>query len=458
MSTLLSALLRLSRRGHHASVDAGSADRVRAMSSDELMTGAPPPEHARVSLANWQEPPFNRWSFQHLREVIPTQRISRGEGAARALAWQLDPGPLEELPVARVNAEDSTVGGVLADTWTDAVLIMHRGTVVLERYHGGMQVDSPHLLMSVSKSLVGCVAGILADQRVLDPQQPASKYVPEIAGSGYDGARVRDLLDMRTGVAFSEAYHDPDAEVRVIEQHMGWRPREGGEKDLGLYGYLATLGTDTDHGGAFVYRSADTDMLGWVCERAAGARMADLISALLWHPMGAEYDAEITCDAYGSAVHDGGVSTTTRDLARFGQLLLDDGRVEGAQVVPAWWLREARTHEPDVRDAFAASESEPFMPGGWYRNQFWHLPARNGDVQLCLGIHGQMVLVDHNTGTVAVKFSTWPDPQNPAYLTDTISAFTAAGRHLAGLPTADPAGERPNAPTGVAAGGEHLQF
>jgi CubicO group peptidase (beta-lactamase class C family) len=427
------------------------------MSSDELMAGAPPPEQARVSLANWQEPPFNRWSFQHLREVIPSQRISRGEGAARSLYWELDPGSVEDLPVTRVNGEDSTVARVLADTWTDAVLIMHRGTVVLERYYTGMLVDSPHLLMSVSKSLVGCVTGILADQEVVDPQQQVSKYVPETAGSGYDGARVRDLLDMRTGVAFSEAYHDPDAEVRVIERHMGWRPREEGN-DLGLYGYLATLGTDTDHGGTFVYRSADTDMLGWVCERAAGARMADLISVLLWRPMGAEYDAEVSCDAYGSAVHDGGISTTTRDLARFGQLLLDDGLVEGRQVVPQWWLAEARTPDPDVRDAFAASESEPFLPGGWYRNQFWHLPARNGNVQLCLGIHGQMVLVDHNTSTVAVKFSTWPDPQNPAYLSDTISAFTTAGRHLAGLPAAaTPAAERPTAPAGEVAG-EHLQF
>ncbi|MDP9222574.1 MAG: hypothetical protein M3P18_01720 [Actinomycetota bacterium] len=97
--------------------------------------------------------------------------------------------------------------------------------------------------------------------------------------------------------------------------------------------------------------------------RAAGSRMADLISDLLWQPLGTELDAEITCDVVGSAVHDGGISTTTRDLARF----------------------------------------------------------------------GQMVLVDHSTNTVAVKFSTWPDARNPKYLIDTIRAFTAAGRHLAGL-------------------------
>jgi CubicO group peptidase (beta-lactamase class C family) len=139
-------------------------------------------------------------------------------------------------------------------------------------------------------------------------------------------------------------------------------------------------------------------------------------------------------------VHDGGVSATTRDLARFGLLLVRDGRVAENTVVPARWLQESRALDPDIRSAFSASPSEPFLPGGWYRNQFWFVPGPSGDVLLCLGIHGQMVLVDYSTATVAVKFSTWPDAQNPNHLVDTIRAFTAAGRHLAGL---DPAGPTP---------------
>ena len=190
--------------------------------------------------------------------------------------------------------------------------------------------------MSVSKSIVGCVAGILADRGVLDPMAPVTTYVPEVARSGYDGATVRDLLDMRTGVAFSETYQAVDAEVRVMERSMGWRPSLDGDP-VGMYRYLTTLGTAADHGGPFTYRSADTDMLGWVCERAAGTRMADLVSSLVWIPMGAEQDADITCDPVGSAVHDGGISAIARDLVRFGQLLLDDG----GRVVPAQWLTDA---------------------------------------------------------------------------------------------------------------------
>ena len=175
-----------------------------------------------MTLGNWQEPPFNRWSFQHLREIVPTQRITRG-ARAKALELSDNPPALDHIAVTRLGAGPSTVGEVLADTWTDAVIVLHDGQVVLERYFGQMRANTPHLLMSVSKSIVGCLRNPRR-QAPPGPEAPITQYVPEIAGSGYDGATVRHLLDMRTGVAFSEAYEDPNAEVRVIERHMGWRP------------------------------------------------------------------------------------------------------------------------------------------------------------------------------------------------------------------------------------------
>jgi CubicO group peptidase (beta-lactamase class C family) len=294
-----------------------------------------------------------------------------------------------------------------------------------------MTATTPHLLMSVSKSIVGCVAATLVEDGLLSPDRPVTTYVPEISGSGYVGATVRHLLDMRTGVLFRETYTLPDAEVRVMERSMGWRPIQPGDP-VGAYNYLTTLGHEGPHGDRFTYRSADTDMLGWVCERASGKRMADLVSERIWIPMGAEQDAEITCDAVGSAIHDGGISATARDLARFGQMLLDDGRVGDTQVVPARWLADSRNPDADVRAAFASSENEPVLPGGWYRNQFWFVPGGSGDVLLCLGIHGQMVFVDRATRTVAIKLSSWPEAQNAAHLIDTVRAFGAVGAHLAG--------------------------
>jgi CubicO group peptidase (beta-lactamase class C family) len=388
----------------------------------ELMTGFPPAPESQVTLANWQDPPFNRWAFKHLRELIPSHVIPAAPpGAAPLPASAL---PLGNPPLTRLDGSAATLDAVLAETFTDAFLVMHDGQVVAERYYDGMTAGTRHLLMSVSKSILGCVAGVLADRGLLDPRAPVTAYVPEAARSGYAGATIRDLLDMRTGVAFRETYTAPDAEVRVMERSMGWRPMQPADPQ-GAYPYLLTLGSAGPHGGDFSYRSADSDMLGWACERASGIRTADLVSALVWQPIGAEADAEITCDPLGSAIPDGGISATARDLARFGQMLVDDGVARGQVVVPEAWLADVRSPEPGVRDAFARTDNEPVLPGGWYRSQFWVIPGPGGPVLVCLGIHGQLIYADRASRTVVVKMSTWPDAQNTAYLLDTLGACAA---------------------------------
>jgi CubicO group peptidase (beta-lactamase class C family) len=413
-----------------------------------LMQGFPPPVDARVTLANWQEPPFNRWSFSHMRELVPTQRISRGSGPVTPLL--ADPLPLGEIALRRADGAATTVDQVLDDTYTDATVVVHSGRVVLERYAGETAADTPHLLMSISKSVVSCVAANLVERGLLSPTHLVTDHVPELAHSGYRGARLRDILDMRSGVQFSEDYTDLNAEVRVIEEAMGWRPASGRNVPNSMYAYLTTLGAASDHGGVFDYRSCETDVLGWVCERAAKTRMAGLVSELVWSPTGAERDAEITCDGAGTAIHDGGMCATARDLARFGAMLLAGGEVAGRRVVPAEWLRESWTVSPDIRDAFARSLSGPYLPGGWYRNKFWFLPREHGDVLLCLGIYGQMLYVNPGTGTVAAKLSSWPDAQSAALLQDTLRAFDAVGAALAGMANDGLNGRQ--APPGAVAG------
>src|SRR5580698_957787 len=162
-----------------------------------LMAGVPPfPEQSLVTLANWQDPPFNRWAFQHIRELIPTARISRGDGRPRRLARaERDISAL----AFRSGGREVTVGEMLGQTYTDGFLVLHRGKIVSEQYFNGMRADTRHLLMSVSKSVVATVAGILADQGLLPVQAPVTQLVPELAGTSFAGATVQDLLDMRTG-------------------------------------------------------------------------------------------------------------------------------------------------------------------------------------------------------------------------------------------------------------------
>jgi CubicO group peptidase (beta-lactamase class C family) len=396
-----------------------------------------------VTAANWQQAPFNRWSFWHVRELFPTQRVSRGTGPVRDLgARDVD---VLSVPVTRYDGTRSTAGEVFTDTFTDAYAVAQDGELVAEGWvpTGGPQ--QPHAVLSVTKSVVGCVAGVLADRRLLDVDAEVTKYVPELRDTGYDGATVRHLLDMRTGVRFREEYSNPRSEVRRLDRWITGR---------GLYPFLATLRAEAPHGSRFLYRSAETDVLGWVCERAAGTRMADLVSTLLWAPMGAERDAEFLCDSLGTAVHDGGLAVTARDLVRFGLLLLAGGAMpDGTQVIPPQWLRKAWAVDADTRAAFLASPAEPAMPGGWYRNQFWFRPGEHGDVLLCLGIHGQMLHVSRRTGTVCVKLSSWPDAQHPAYLLDTLRALDAIGGALIGEPSTGDLPHLPGVVSGLRRGG-----
>lgn len=391
------------------------------------MLGFPPDVDDRWSLRNWQNAPVNRWSFQHMREVVPTARVGRGPAGPTPLEFA--PGLDERQVVWRLDGTSSTVAEVIADTYTDGFLVLHHGRVVLEQYPYGTPPDNTHMLMSVSKSLIGCVVGILADQGVIDPTALVESYVPELADSGYRGATVRDVLDMRSGVRFSEEYLNNDAEVRLLEQVIGWAPRTRTDLPSSMYDYLTTLTASRAHGIAFDYRSCETDILGWVCERASGIRMPDLLSTLIWSRIGAEQDMDAAVDPAGAVFHDGGLAATLRDLGRFGQMLLQGGLVDGAQVVPAWWIADSYAGARDSREVFAASGNDTWMPDGMYRNQFW-LPYRGRDVLLCLGIHGQLVWIEPARHLVVVKLSSWPHPQMVSKLLDTFAAIDMIGFQL----------------------------
>ena len=398
------------------------------------MVGFPPAEDSLVTLANWQDPPNVRWAFRHMREIIPTQPIpARPHGHVPLAAATLDLAVVE-TELTRLDGSDATVGDVFADTWTDAVLVLHDGELVARALLRRLTPTTPHLLMSVSKSVVGCVAGILAGQGLLDPEAPVTKYVPEVADSGYDGATVRHLLDMRTGVPFRETYVEPDAEVRVMERSMGWRPLLEGDP-LGMYDVPRPPSAPAGpHGGDFTYRSADTDMLGWVLRAGEPARGWPTSSRACSGSRSAP-----STTPRSPATRSARPSTTAacppsaRDLARFGQLLLDDGVVDGDEVVPASWLADARNPPPTYAQAFASTDNEEVLPGGWYRNQFWFVPGPARRRAWCASAStARWSTSTGRPGRSASSSRRGPTPQNTRYLIDTLRAFGAIGTRLSG--------------------------
>lgn len=390
----------------------------------EMMAGPPPfGADRQVTLEAWQDPPGNRWAFQHVRELIPTARIRRGSGPPWALVR-------DEQPVGALRFQAAgrsmTVAQLLDESYTDAFLVLHGDRIVAEEYRNGMEEDTPHLLMSVSKSVTSAVAGVLAHEGRLGVDAKVTDVVPELEGSSFDGATVQHLLDMRTGTKFNEDYDNPDADVRVYEQVYLWRPRTSPDLPADALAYFATLGNDGEHGGAFRYRSILTDVLAWVLERAAGERYHQLVSEALWQPMGAEYDAEVTVDAHGNAMADGGISATLRDLGRFGLLHLRGGRAgTGAQLFAPSWTDDILRGARDGAQAFAAGDDPTgFPPGSHYRNCWW---VRDPAVGLyhASGIYGQNVVVHVPTETVVVKLSTWPTALD-RFQTEALAAATVA--------------------------------
>ena len=389
------------------------------------MTGFPPAAADQVSLANWRIAPFNAWAFHHVREIVPSAEI---DNAAEDV-WQL---PQTEGALDGLARGGETLETFLTETQTDGFVVLHRGRIVAESYGNGMHRRSPHILMSVSKSVLGTLAGILAAAGTLDPEAPVTHYVPEVAATAWRGARVRHLLDMRVGIRFDENYEAVSGAIIAYRKAQGWNPLEVGERPSDLRGFFGTLEeTDGPHEGRFHYVSPNTDLLGWVIERASGVRYADLASRLLWQPMGAECPAYLTVDRFGAPRCAGGICATTRDLARLGELLVRDGVRNGRRVLPAGWVGGLIAHGD--RTAWDNGDFADLFPGRsmHYRSK-WYVAQGRRPMIFGLGVNGQNLFADPEGEIVVAKFSSQSAALDPARITRTMDWVETLRAHLGG--------------------------
>ncbi len=392
-----------------------------------LMTGFPPPRDGQVTLANWRTAPFNRWGFQHVREIVPSADIPH----APDRIWVLPSAPADlsafsfEHDGARLDFD-----GFLAATDTDGIVVLHRGVVVAERYAHGMTRQTPHILMSVSKSLLGIAAGILAGNGLLDPNEPVTRLIPEITNTAYSGATIRNLLDMRAGVHFDEDYLATSGPIVDYSKASNWNALDPGDVPSDLRSFFGRLTrTDGPHEGRFHYVSPNTDLMGWAIERAAGQRYADLLSTLLWQPLGAEHSAYITVDRLGAPRCAGGVCAAVMDLARVGQLMVQGGRRDGIRIIPEEWLD----------DVIARGSAEAWNSGDFaqlfggipmhYRSK-WYVARGPAPLVFGFGIHGQHLFVDRANELVVAKVSSQAMPIDEKRISLTMRAIAALRRHL----------------------------
>ena len=395
--------------------------------SATLMSGFPSAEAGQVTLANWRAAPYMKWAFQHVREIVPSADIPNAPDDV----WKLESAPLD-FSSFRFERAGKPYGldKFINETATDGLVVLHKGKVVLERYGNGMTANTPHILMSVSKSLTAIVAGILIEQGRLDPAQQVVSVIPELKDSLYRGATVRHVLDMRVGIDFDEDYLATSGPIVEYRKSTNWNPLGPGERPSDLRTYLASLtqrnGPD---GGPFHYVSTNTDLLGWILERASGVRFSDLLSTLLWQPMGAQCSAYITVDRLGAPRCAGGICTTTMDLARVGQLIVQNGRRDDTPIIPAGWIEDML--ERGDPKAWATGDMIAYFGDRamHYRNKWYVLRDRN--VAFGLGVYGQNVFVDRANELVIAKVSSQPPPLDKDLIDLTITFAEAMSDHLA---------------------------
>ena len=348
----------------------------------EVMQGFPPAEPNRASLANWRKAPYCHWAFHHVREIIPSAKISN------------DPTDVWELESGTIDTSSLDLDDVMVKTDSDAVVVLHKDKLVHETYRNGMTSRDPHILMSVSKSILGLVAGTLLERGELAENDLVTKYVPELANTAYAGAKVRDLLDMRAGVLFEEDYLATEGPVIDYRFAANWNPVPKDYVASDLRSFMSSLtGSDGPHGGRFHYVSPNTDLLAWVFERATGIRYADLVSERLWRPLGAEAAGYITVDRIGGARAAGGKCFLARDLARVGMMMANGGQRDGKQVVPASWLEDIIKNG----DPQAWKDGDFYNKMGQreihYRSK-WYIKRDAEPLIFGVGIHGQFLFVD----------------------------------------------------------------
>ena len=393
------------------------------------MIGSPPPADRipRFDDGSFFQFPALRWSVAHMRQFMPTVNVSRGLGASIPILtnFNRDIDKVKFVPLGETKS--MTWEESLEKVYTDGVIVMHHGEIVYEKYFGALTIDGQHAAMSVTKSFTGTLGIILAKEGLIDTEKTVSYYVPELKNSAFGDATVRQVMDMTTALQFSEDYADPNAEIWKFSAAGNPLPKP---KDYDgprtYYEYLPTVKKKGIHGDAFGYKTVNSDVLGWIIARVTGKSVSEVLSERIWKKIGAEQDGYFSVDAIGTPFAGGGFNLGLRDMARFGQLILNDGKVGQEQIIPKAAIDDIRKGG----DKKAFEKAGYSLLKGWsYRNMWWI--TNNDHGAFCArGVHGQVIYVDPKADMVIVRFASNPVAGNTANDPYSLPAYDAVAKYL----------------------------
>ena len=330
-------------------------------------------------------------NFRGVKNIFPTTNIPKPE---KSVPFAVSTSPYQLTESFQLN--DSTVNtqAFLAQTLTDALLIIQQDTIRYEYYSNGFTANDHHISWSMSKSVISALFGIaIGEGKIKSIEETVTDYLPDFAGTGYDKVRIKDLLQMSSGVGFNEDYGDFNSDINIMGRYFAL--------GMPMADFAKSLKREREPGTYNHYVSIDTQVLGMILKKATGQTITDYMKEKLWSQIGAESEAYWIIDKTGMEFALGGLNITARDYAKLGQLFLDTGKWQGRQVVPREWVLASIT--PDAPHVMPGKRANAALSDG-YGFQWWIPEGSKGEFD-AQGIYGQIIYVDPATKMVIVKLA-----------------------------------------------------
>ena len=282
----------------------------------------------------------------------------------------------------------------LVRTNTTALLVYKADAIVFEQYYLGTQATDRRISWSMAKSYLSGLFGIAVDEgHIKSIEQLVTDYVPALTESGYAGVTIKQVLQMSSGVKFNEDYGDFKSDINRFGRSVAF----GGTFD----DFAASLVNERVAGTHMHYVSIDTHVLGMVLRAATGQTFIEYFDAKLWSKLGSESDAYYVADDSAEPMVLGGLNMMTRDYLRLGVAYLNNGVINGEQVIPAQWIKDSITPDAPHLTPGKRDNSDHVFGYGFQ----WWVPERSDGEFFAWGIYGQFIYVNQKDNVVIVKNS-----------------------------------------------------
>lgn len=330
------------------------------------------------------------YTFTNMDDYVPTKKVDKADEPF--IFPRINNITLPSTFVYKESVFDTQK--YIDSSYTQGFLFIQNDTIQYENYWRGQQEGTRHISWSMAKSYVSALFGIAIEEgHIKSIDQTVDEYLPELKGSGYDNVKIKDVLQMSSGVKFNEDYSDPTSDINRYWEDFVF----GGSQDE----FAATLENERPPGTYNKYISIDTHILGMIIVKATGKSLRDYLEEKIWKPTGSEYDAYWLADTYGMEQANGGLNATLRDFARLGRLYLNKGNWEGIQIVSANWIEQSLSiTEEHLTPLSENSESKEIG----YGYQWWIPDGKEGEF-MAIGIFNQHIYVNPTTHTIIVKNS-----------------------------------------------------